>query len=177
MNNNKILISQYIKAKDNNKPHLMKRVFSQHATLEMSVQTDNISFPAKVTGLDNITQTLVCEFNTTYENIYTLCLTDTVQQNQNQLNCRWIVCMTEKTSGSLRLGYGDYQWGFEKNVPCLANHLVITIEHMVILPQALQPDVLSWFDKLPYPWALSSELQATMPDVKLLSDSLVALYQ
>ncbi len=178
-NNNQMLISQYIKAKDNNKPHLMKSVFSQQATLEMIVQTDNISFPAKVTGVNQITQTLVSEFNTTYENIYTLCLTDTVQQKveQNQLNCRWIVCMTEKTSGSLRLGYGDYQWNFEKNAPGLANHLVITIEHMIILPQALQPKVLSWFDKLPYPWALSSELQATMPDIELLSDTLLPFYQ
>jgi hypothetical protein len=176
MNNNKILVSQYIKAKDNNKPHLMKSVFSRHARLEMIVQTGNISFPAKVTGVDKITQTLVCEFNTTYENIYTLCLTDTLQQIQNQLNCRWIVCMTEKTSGSLRLGYGDYQWSFE-NASGLANHLVITIEHMIILPQALQPEVLACFESLPYPWALSSELQAAMPDVELLTDTLLPLYQ
>lgn len=173
----KSLVSQYIKAKDNNKPHLMDTVFSKQATLKMIVQTDKISFPAEVTGLDNITRTLVQDFNNSYENIYTLCLTDTVQQHQNHLNCRWVVCMTDKASKSLRLGYGDYLWSFEEDVSALASHLAITIENMILLPQELQPEVLSWFDKLPYPWVLSSELQATMPDVELLTETLLPLYQ
>lgn len=178
MNNKKInLINQYIKAKDNNKPHLMKYVFSEQARLEMIVQTGNISFPAQVAGLDKITQTLVCEFNTTYENIYTLCLTDTLQQTQNRLKCRWVVCMTDKTSQSLRIGYGNYQWDFENDTSALVHHLAITIENMSILPQSLQSDVLSWFDKQPFPWALSSELQTTMPDNKLLSETLIPLYR
>ncbi len=174
------LISQYITAKDNNKPHLMKCVFSAQARLEMIIKTDNISFPAQVTGVDKITQTLVREFNSTYENIYTLCLTDTLHQNQDHVNCRWVVCMTEKTSGSLRVGYGDYRWSFEKTAPCLANHLLITIENMIVLPCELQPElqteILAYFGSLPYPWVLSSELQATMPDITLLTDTLLPLY-
>ena len=163
MNSNKTnLISQYIKAKDNNKPHLMKHVFAEQA---------------KVAGLDKITQTLVCEFNTTYENIYTLCLTDTLQQTQNRLSCRWVVCMTDKTSQSLRIGYGNYQWDFKNDTSALVHHLTITIENMSFLPQSHQSDVLTWFDKQPYPWALSSELQTTMPDNKLLSDTLMPLYR
>lgn len=171
------LISQYIKAKDNNKPHLMKSVFSEQAMLEMIVQTSNISFPAKVIGRDAITQILVCEFNNIYENIYTLCLTDTLEQNQNYSSCRWIVCMTEKAPQSLRVGFGNYQWEFENDTLGLVNHLVITIEYMTLLPQSLQSDVLSWFDKLPCPWALSSELKATAPDIQLLSDTLKPAYQ
>lgn len=171
------LVSQYIKAKDNGKPHLMDRVFSEQASLKMIVQTDNISFPAEVSSVDKITQTLVLDFNNSYENIYTLCLTDTVNQHQNHLNCHWLVCMTEKSSGSLRLGYGDYQWDFEESTSGLAQLLTITIDNMVILPDELQPDVLSWFDDQPYPWVLSSELRTTMPDIKLLNDTLLPLYQ
>ncbi|WP_028469552.1 hypothetical protein [Neptunomonas japonica] len=173
----KSLISQYIKAKDNNKPHLMNEVFAEPATLKMLVQTDNISFPAEVEGSKRITQTLVSEFNNKYENIYTLCLSDTVQQQQNNLKCRWVVCMTEKASGSLRLGYGDYLWHFTDNTPALVNDLTITIENMTLLPQELQPQVLSWFDRLPCPWALSSELQKTVPDIELLITTLKSLYQ
>lgn len=175
----KSLVSQYIKAKDNNKPHLMDKVFSEQASLKMIVQTDNISFPAEVSGLDKITRTLVLDFNNSYDNIYTLCLTDTVDQHQNRnhLNCRWLVCMTEKSSGSSRLGYGDYQWNFEEKTSGLARLLTITIDNMILLPDELQPDVLSWFDNLPYPWVLSSELRATMPDIELLNDTLLPLYQ
>lgn len=173
----KSLISQYIKAKDNNKPHLMNGVFAEQATLKMLVQTDNISFPAEVEGLGNITHTLVSEFNNKYENIYTLCLIDTVQQQQRSLNCRWVVCMTEKASGSLRLGYGDYLWSFTDDTPTLINDLTITIENMTLLPPELQPQALSWFDKLPYLWALSSDLQTTVPDIELLITTLKPLYQ
>ncbi|WP_293268604.1 hypothetical protein [Neptunomonas sp.] len=173
----KHLINQYIKAKDNNKPHLMNEVFAEQATLKMLVQTDNISFPAAVEGLGNITHTLVSEFNNKYENIYTLCFIDTVQQQDNNLSCRWVVCMTEKASGSLRLGYGDYLWSFTGHPHALVNGLTITIENMTLLPQELQPHVLSWFDQRPYPWVLSSELQTTVPNIELLIATLLPIYQ
>ena len=163
-------VSRYIKAKDNNKPHLMTAAFARQATLKMVVQTDNISFPADVSGVEQITQTLVSEFNSTYENIYTLCLSDTMQQSANTLTCRWLVCMTEKTSGSLRVGCGDYRWRFEDQAPFLANELAIVIDTMMILPHPARPAVLHWFDQQPYPWTLSSKMVQTMPNIKQLAE-------
>ncbi|MEH6650309.1 MAG: hypothetical protein V7707_09820 [Motiliproteus sp.] len=163
-------VSRYIKAKDNNKPHLMAAVFSQQATLKMVVQSDNISFPADVRGVEQITQTLVSDFNHTYENIYTLCLSDTLQQTDKTLNCRWLVCMTEKATGALRVGCGDYQWGFEEHAPRLATELTIVIDTMMILPHAAQPAVMHWFDQQPYPWTQSSEMLQSMPDIPQLTE-------
>ncbi|GGK55526.1 hypothetical protein [Amphritea balenae] len=173
------LISQYIKAKDNSKPHLMAKVFAEQAVLKMNVQTDNIAFPAEVLGVDKITHTLVQDFNNSYDNIYTLCITDSVDQYQhhNHLSCRWLVCMTEKSSGSLRLGYGDYHWCFEEKSSGLISQLTITIDDMQILPEGMESEILSWFDTLPYPWALSSELKTTMPDIELLYKTLQPLFR
>lgn len=164
------LVSRYIKAKDNSKPHLMTAVFTQQATLKMVVKTDNISFPADVSGEEQITQTLVSEFNSTYENIYTLCLSDTLRQAGKTLNCRWLVCMTEKSSGALRVGCGDYRWRFEGDAPALANELTIVIETMVMFPHQARSEVIHWFDRQPYPWVLSSEMLQTMPDIKQLTE-------
>ncbi|BBB24692.1 nuclear transport factor 2 family protein [Amphritea japonica] len=173
------LISQYIKAKDNSKPHIMAKVFAEQAVLKMDVQTDNISFPAEVQGVDKITRTLVQDFNNSYDNIYTLCITNSVNQHQHQnhLSCRWLVCMTEKSSGSLRLGYGDYHWRFEGQSSGLISQLKITIDDMQILPEGIETEILCWFDTLPYPWALSSELKTTMPDIELLYKTLQPLFQ
>lgn len=55
----KTLISNYIKAKDGNKPHQMQNVFSKFAVLDMNVKTENIAFPSKTNGLDLITDVLV----------------------------------------------------------------------------------------------------------------------
>lgn len=102
-NEYRTIISMYIKAKDESKPHLMKSIFSENATLRMKVQTENISFPSDVTGLNEITETLIRDFNNSYENIYTICLSDTIEQREDVLNCRWLVGMTEKDSGLSRV--------------------------------------------------------------------------
>lgn len=165
------LVSRYIKAKDENKPHLMESVFSEDAILKMKVQSDNISFPPDVAGLHEITETLIRKFNNSYENVYTICFTDTWEQRENILNCRWLVGMTEQASGSCRVGFGDYQWTFGDEESNLARHLTIVIERMIVLPRESQSEVMSWFDKLSYPWAHSSEVLSSMPDVALLTEA------
>lgn len=166
----KALISRYIKAKDESKPHLMTSVFSEESTLRMKVQTDNISFPSEVSGLDEITETLVRGFNQSYENIYTVCLSDTVEQCEDTLSCRWLVGMTEKASGLSRVGFGDYQWSFDGECPNRVSHLTILIEDMIVLPLEDQAEVMSWFDNLSYPWALSSEVVASVPNIAILAN-------
>ena len=157
----------YIKAKDESKPMLMRDVFSANATLEMKVQSENISFPESVIGLSEITDTLVRNFNESYENIYTFCFTDSVRDESSVLACRWLVGMTDKNSGSARVGVGNYRWEFENG---LAKSLIIVIETMIVLPQKNQIEVMSWLGGLPYPWVLTSAVEASVPDIDLLSE-------
>lgn len=46
----KDIVSKYIYAKDNNKPHLMKSVFTEVSKLDVKLKSQNISFlqPQKV---------------------------------------------------------------------------------------------------------------------------------
>jgi hypothetical protein len=67
-------IEAYVRAKDENRPHLLPSAFSTDASLEMRVETENISFPPTSKGIDAITQVLVRDFGLVYENIYTFCL-------------------------------------------------------------------------------------------------------
>lgn len=166
----KKLVSGYIRAKDENKPHLMENVFSESATLKMQVHTTNIFFPSHLVGLADITNVLVTEFNNSYEDVYTICLSDTVRESKNKLKCRWLVGMTEKVSGSFRVGCGEYQWRFEKDGLCLADHLTIVINYMIVLLEETKPEVMCWFHQLPYPWAVSTDVLASMPDTPLLSE-------
>jgi hypothetical protein len=67
-------IQAYIRAKDENRPHLMPSAFASDASLATRVETENISFPPASKGIEEITQVLVRDFGLAYENIYTFCL-------------------------------------------------------------------------------------------------------
>lgn len=158
-------IRLYIKSKDDNKPHLMNRVFSEQATLEMEVKTDAIDFPSVTQGRDDIAKILVQDFNTTYENIYTFCLSDTVIEKENSLDCRWFVVMSEKATGDIRVGYGDYQWRFSSGDLHLVDKLRIVIEDMVVFSNAEENELMPWASDLSYPWVRSTDLSGCTPDI------------
>ena len=140
----------------------MQSIFSDSAVLEMNVKTENIAFPSKTKGLDLITDVLVKKFNETYENIYTFCLSDSIQQN---IECRWLVGMTTKESGELRIGHGTYAWEFDKELP-LVNHLTITIDAMLILKPQHTTLIMNWLDQLPYPWCETADINNSMPKLE-----------
>ena len=80
-------IETYIRAKDENRPFLMERVFAENATLQMVVKTEAISFPPISRGLESITDTLVRRFAQTYENVHTLCLAQPPRDNEMRFSC------------------------------------------------------------------------------------------
>jgi len=163
-------ISQYIRAKDDNKPHLMPTVFADNAQLRMQVNSENISFPAETSGLSEITQTLIRGFNQSYENIYTICLRDSLEQRARAIDCRWIVAMTESSTGLTRVGFGDYLWLFADNDSNLVNHLTITIQDMQLFDEQYQSAIMSCFSRLSYPWGATSEVLAAVSEVAILSE-------
>jgi hypothetical protein len=144
-------IAAYIRAKDGNRPHLLEAAFTTAATLRMRVQTDSIAFPAASEGREAIAETLVRRFNQTYENVYTLCLGAPPAADALAFSCDWLVAMSEKQGGGVRVGCGRYDWEFSPE-DRRADSLTITIEAMETLPAATLPQVLDWVSALPYPW-------------------------
>lgn len=166
------VISQYIYAKDHNRPHLMASAFTQGARLEMQLKTQNITFPAESVGLDAITETLVSNFGRTYENVYTFCLSDSLISGENTASCNWLVVMTEKEAdpktGCVRVGFGRYDWQFVNKPTLLADELVITIEEMLVLEPDFAQDILNWVSGLAYPWCDTGDMIKAMPELDAL---------
>ena len=150
--NQEDLVRKYIRAKDTNMPALMKEVFSSNARLEMKLQTQNISFPSFTLGLENITEVLVTTFAKSYEKVHTFCLSDSLINNEETLTCHWIVCMREKNSGNIRIGYGIYDWIFTIGENTKVKHLIITIEEMFSLKKKHSSVFYEWLEELSYPF-------------------------
>ena len=153
-------IENYILAKDGNRPHLLRRAFANEATLEMIVRTGTISFPPRVEGRDGIAEVLVRRFGQTYENVYTFCIGEPPADDAATHHCKWLVGMSDKATGELRFGCGEYDWRFASG---LATDLSITIEHMLVLPAAQLAPVMDWLQDVSYPWCSSANLTSAPP--------------
>lgn len=159
------VIGTYISAKDGNRPWLTGRVFAEDARLEMIVGTDAISFPSAVAGVGAITEVLVREFVRDYENVYTLCLSSPPGADSRQFGCDFLVGMSRRDNGEVRVGCGSYDWSFADTGPMLVDSLRITIDAMQVLaPGNLRP-VMSWLSDLPYPWCPARAAAENIPDL------------
>lgn len=150
-------IKHYILAKDGNRPHLLRQAFASDATLEMVVHTGAISFPPTVEGRDGIAEVLVRRFGQTYENVYTFCIGEPPAEEATEHHCTWLVGMSDKATGDLRFGCGQYDWQFDSG---LATHLKITIEQMLVCPAAEVEPVMDWLQQVSYPWCPTGQLQS-----------------
>jgi len=161
------LVRTYIRAKDENRPHLMVHVFAGEACLEMIVKSETISFPPVTRGLGAITDVLVRNFAVTYENVYTFCLERPgLQTRERGFSCDWMVGMSEREGGQVRVGCGRYDWSFSPEGSCLVNRLVITIEVMQVLPPDCSNSVFEWLSGLPYPWCPAEAIAKTAPRIE-----------
>jgi hypothetical protein len=156
-------IETYIHAKDGNRPHLIPSAFTSDAELVMLVKTEEISFPDVVKGADGISTILVSQFAQRYENIYTLCM-GTPPDDGAAFRCNWLVCMTEKASGTARVGFGGYEWLCGDGSGMISK-LQITIEEMKNLPRESSTVILEWVRKLPYPWCPSELPVQSAPNI------------
>lgn len=163
------LISLYLRSKDENKPHLIPSVFSPDAVLSMNLKTNNISFPATTVGVENIKKVLINDFSESYENVYTFCFKDSIQNEKNQLFCNWLVGMSDKKNKKVRVGWGKYQWEFTEEKNPLVLNLTIEIEDMVILDPNLMSEIMSWLNNASYPWCDKKQLLQSMPNIKPLN--------
>lgn len=161
-------ILAYLCAKDGNRPHLMAQAFSEDASLAMLVNTGAISFPPLSGGREAIAEVLVRRFSRTYENVYTLCLAAPPGERDTTFACDWLVVMTERDSGAVRVGCGRYDWCFEPKAH-LAERLAITIESMLSLSSRDMDAVMGWVSALPYPWCTPDLAMNSAPNISDLS--------
>ncbi len=156
-------ILAYLRAKDGNRPHILAQAFTHDASLLMDVKTEGISFPPVSSGRAAIAEVLVRQFARTYENVYTLCLCAPPTSEERSFACDWLVVMSSKDGGTVRVGCGRYDWDFAPD-SCLVEHLKITIETMQLLPPHTLDCMMAWVAKLPYPWCPANLALQLAPD-------------
>jgi hypothetical protein len=164
-------IRAYIHGKDRNRPHLLRRAFVPTASVGMVVKTPAISFPSEVTGLDAIADIFVRRFASTYENVYTFCLSSPPGEDSNAFSCDWLVAMSEKDGGAVRLGSGRYDWSFAHDSR-LVERLVITIDVMQKASPAQLHRVMDWVTAIPYPWCPVDVVLKRAPDIADLAETM-----
>ena len=161
-------IARYIEGKDHNRPHVLRSAFAEDAKLVMEVKTGTISFPPLVDGLEGIEDVLVRRFGQTYENVYTLCLAQPPSPDASAFSCDWLVGMSGKAEGEIRVGCGRYDWVFSYGLDPLVTQLTITIEEMVVLPASEISSVMGWLSGLPSTWCGLQTAFLNAPDNKAL---------
>jgi hypothetical protein len=161
-------IRTYIRAKDGNRPHLLGRAFALDVNLEVVNKTDAISFPSSVTGLDAVTDALVRRFSREFENVYTFCLSSPAKPESHQFSCDWLVGMSSKGRGDIRVGCGRYDWFFQPGEQSLVERLKITIERMKILSPDHLNAIMGWLADLSYPWCPAQAATVSIPRLQEL---------
>ena len=162
-------IGAYIRAKDQNRPYLMRHAFAETATLRMIVKTGAISFPPLSKGIEAVTEVLVRRFAQSYENVFTFCLEAPPEEGAGSFSCNWMVGMSERETGAVRVGCGRYDWQFQTGEPFLTRELTITIEFMQILPPSTLEVIMDWLSGLPYPWSPAQAAVMGAPEVEGLA--------
>src|SRR5262249_12726802 len=154
-------VSAYFHAKDGNRPFLMRRAFTPDVELEMVVKTEGISFPSSAKGLAEVEDVLGRRFANDMENVYTFCLSRPTDAHRHHFPCHWLVGMSAKNNGPIRVGSGRYDWFFTEDSRCLVRRLIITIDVMQIFPASSIDTIMGWLTGLDYPWCTPEEMLET----------------
>jgi hypothetical protein len=162
------LLRDYVRAKDENRPHVLQRVFADDARLEIRNCSAAIDFPATTTGREAIADLLVRDFARRYENVYTFCL-DRPSGALERFDCDWLVVMSDKAEHRPHVGCGAYAWRFDEHGARRVCGLTITIRQMVVLPVRTLQDVIAWLPRLSYPWSSKAEVLRSMPTLDALA--------
>ena len=161
-------VQTYILAKDGNRPFLISRAFAEDAKLDIVLNTDAIAFPRETRGRAGIEDLLVRRFNIEYENVFTFCLAEPPPAGRRHFPCHWLVGMSAKADGRLRVGCGRYDWHFDSQGKI--EKLVITAEVMKVHPAGELAAVMDWLSALPYPWCSADQALVRLPAVEGLCD-------
>ena len=163
------VVATYIRAKDGNRPLLMRQAFAKNSELEMNVKTDAISFPSSVKGLEAITDVLVSRFTADFENVFTFCLSQPSATDGMHFACHWLVGMSAKVDGAVRVGCGSYDWHFDPDRFGLVDKLRINIDVMNVLSKTAFDPIMDWLSGIPHPWCTPVEATRNIPSIEGLA--------
>jgi hypothetical protein len=166
-----VVLRNYFHAKDENRPHVLARVFTPDAELSVANRSGTIAFPARTVGREAISDVLVRRFAQSYENVYSFYLQRPPPTSQT-FACDWLVAMSEKESKGVRVGCGSYEWVFDAARSGLASHLTITILAMQALPPDELDPVMAWVQALDYPWCTADALRRAAPGSEVVASVL-----
>ncbi|MGE0724768.1 MAG: hypothetical protein AB7O45_10350 [Alphaproteobacteria bacterium] len=166
-------VGAYIAAKDGNRPYLLERAFVRDAAVTIDSRTGAISFPPVLQGRTAIADALVRGFAQGFENVYTFCLAAPPADDADRYACAWLVAMSERAGGAVRVGHGRYDWTFAATGGARA--LTIEIDGMQTMPGGDGPAVLGWAAALPYPWCRPADALRRAPPVPALAPILAAI--
>ncbi len=161
-------IATYIEAKDHNRPELMADAFLDDCELEMAVKTTAIAFPSAAAGLEQVTRVLVRDFSAQYDNVRTFCLSRPPSDHPTRFRCGWLVGMTARQDGALRVGCGNYDWHF-RPADGRVERLSIEIALMSVLPAEDAGRILPWLAAISYPWCTGPDAAKDMPSIEALA--------
>lgn len=162
-------VSTYFYAKYGNRPFLMRRAFVEDVQLKMVVKTEAISFPSSAKGVVAIEEILARRFADDFENVHTFCLARPTEVNRHHFPCHWLVGMSGKNNGPIRVGSGRYDWYFTSDEQCLVEKLIITIDVMQIFSANEIDRIMGWITSLPYPWCTPDEAARNLPQIEGLA--------
>jgi hypothetical protein len=113
-----------------------------------------------------VSDVLVRDFATKYENVYTFCLAKPVPDSGRSFSCPWLVGMSTKADNSVRVGCGTYDWRFDASGK--VEELSIQIEKMEVLTPDTRSAVMSWLAGIDYPWCTPRGVLDVMPQLDAL---------
>ncbi len=158
MTKNKItkLLEKYVEGKDLDRYQILEDIYCQTATVSFEIVSDNINFPNEIYGNVEIAKILSADFNKKYDLVRTYYLSNSFPNICNLLISQqnWLVIMRDRTSGSIRIGTGYYNWEFEnkKESELKIKHHKIFIYAMLELPSDSLDLLHELQQKFTYPW-------------------------
>lgn len=155
------ILESYIKGKDQDQYKILESIYSENAELTFQIASDNISFPASVSGNLEIARVLSKDFNKQYRNVKTYYLTRPHKDQFEIHQQKWLVVMqdgfnkdeNDEIQSSTRVGCGYYDWdliNLENDLKIIKHKIHI---HSMLQFQDDQEDELKRIQSaLPYPW-------------------------
>ncbi|MEM7152010.1 MAG: hypothetical protein AAF799_04170 [Myxococcota bacterium] len=156
------VVRAYLQAKDECRPHLFPLAFAEDAVFvsRFDFETD-FGNDTPREGIEAITETFRA-LGQQCENIYTLCIPETVESTATTMSCKWIVGMTERGSREVRVAWGDYQWRFDP-ARDRATSLQVTMHRMAMMKPEAAGAVLGWLSAIEGPWCSAATLLEHVP--------------
>lgn len=142
------LVSSYLQAKDEQRPHLFRTVFAHDAVFQSRFTFDtDFADEDEHHGAVAIAEVFK-RLGATCENIYTVCFDDTVVVDDvTAFSCGWAVVMQERQSGRMRLAVGTYDWQVDA-AAAVARRLDVVMTHMQEVDAAVNDHVLDGMHRL-----------------------------